>query len=173
MDIKLRPATPEDAEAVMRMHLQCHEEAYWRHLPPEFFAMRRATLPGRVDNFRVALAAGDIPMLAYDGLGLVGVAGSGAARDADAPVGLELRWIYTLERVHGSGAGQLLLEAVIGREAAYLWVLEDNARAQAFYARNGFALDGAAKVMPPEWHRLPEVRMVREPVQQPSTTLAR
>ena len=88
-------------------------------------------------------------------------------------MGLELRWIYTLERVHGSGAGQLLLDAVVGREAAYLWVLEDNPRAQAFYARNGFALDGAAKAMPQEWHRLPEVRMVRGPVQQPSTTLAR
>lgn len=157
----------------MRMHLQCHEEAYGRHLPPEFFAMRRASLPGRVENFRAALTAGDIPMLAYDAGGLVGVAGSGAARDAGAPVGLELRWIYTLERVLGCGVGQLLLDAVIGMRAAYLWVLEDNPRAQAFYARNGFAFDGAAKAMPPEWHSLPEVRMVRGPVQRPSTTLAR
>lgn len=155
----------------MGMHLQCHEEAYGRHLPAEFFAMRRATLPGRVENFRLSVAAGDVPMLAYDGRGLVGVAGS--ARDGDAPVHLELRWIYTLERVHGSGAGQLLLDAVIGAEAAYLWVLEDNPRAQAFYARNGFVFDGAAKAMPPEWHRLPEVRMVRGPVPQPWTTLAR
>lgn len=173
MDIKLRPATSEDAEPVMRLHLQCHEEAYGRHLPPEFFAMRRETLPGRVENFRLSLAAGDIPMLAYDGRGLVGVAGSGAARHDDAPVGLELRWLYTLKRVHGSGAGQLLLDAVIGTEAAYLWVLEDNPRAQAFYARNGFAADGGAKRLPPEWHSLPEVRMVRRTVQQASTTLAR
>lgn len=145
----------------MRLHLRCHEEAYGRHLPPEFFAMRRETLPGRVDNLRKGIAAGHVPTLAYDGGGLLGVAGAGPARDADAPAELELNWIYTLERAYGSGAGQLLLDAVIGKQAAFLWVLEDNPRAQAFYAKNGFVLDGTRKLLPPEWHSLPEVRMIR------------
>ena len=160
----LRPAALDDAEAVMRLHLQCHEEAHGRHLPPEFFAQRRESLPARVDSFRKAMAGGNIPTLAYDGGALVGVAGSGPARDKDAPVGLELRWIYSLERVHGSGAGQALIDAVIAKQAAYLWVLEDNPRAQAFYARNGFAFDGTRKVMSQEWHSLPEVRMLRTAV---------
>ncbi|AIY02103.1 hypothetical protein ART_2504 [Arthrobacter sp. PAMC 25486] len=174
MTILLRAATPEDAEAVMRLHLRCHEEAYGRHLPPEFFEMRRRTLVSRVESFRGNLLAGRIPMLAYDDDGLVGVAGAGPARDADAPTALELHWIYTLARVHGRGAGQLLLDALIGADAAFLWVLEDNPRAQAFYAKNGFVVDGARKLMPPEWHSLPEVRMVRGATGQvvPSATLA-
>nr|WP_245346847.1 GNAT family N-acetyltransferase [Arthrobacter stackebrandtii] len=145
----------------MVMHLQSHEETYGRQLPESFFAMRRRTLPARVERLRNTMFREHIPMLAYDGGGLVGVAGAGPARDADAPVPLELHWIYTLARVHGSGAGQLLLDAVVGEKAACLWVLEDNPRAQAFYARNGFALDGERKLMPPEWSSLPEVRMVR------------
>lgn len=82
--------------------------------------------------------------------------------------------IYTLARVHGSGAGQLLLDALIGADAAFLWVLEDNPRAQAFYAKNGFVADGARKLMPPEWNSLPEVRMVRGVMGPavPSATLA-
>ena len=70
--------------------------------------------------------------------------------------------IYTLEWVHGRGAGQLLLDAVIGSKSAFLWVLADNPRAHAFYAKNGFALDGATDLMDETWHRLPIVRMVRE-----------
>jgi len=162
--IKLRPATVDDAEAVMRLHLQCHEEAYGRHLPPSFFAMRRETLPGRVDNLRRGIEAGHIPMLAYDGGGLLGLAAGGPAQHADAPVPVELYMLYILQRAYGSGAGQLLLDAAIGREAAFLWVLADNPRAQAFYAKNGFALDGASDVLGDDWHNLPEVRMVRAAV---------
>lgn len=174
MDISLRPATVDDAEAIMAMHLQCHEETYGRQLPADFFAMRRRTFATRVERFHNTMFREHIPMLAYDGGGLVGVAGAGPSRDADAPAPLELHWIYTLARVHGSGTGQMLLDAVIGRQAACLWVLEDNPRAHAFYARNGFAPDGARKPMPPEWGSLPEVRMVRASVWAvpASTTLA-
>lgn len=157
----------------MRLHLQCHEEAYGRHLPPQFFAMRRDALPERIIWLRESMEAGSIPTLAYDAGGLVGIANAGPARDGDGPAGTELFMIYILARVHGSGAGQRLLDAVIGTEAAYLWVLEDNPRAQAFYARNGFALDGERKLLPETWYSLPEVRMVRGTVQPASTTLAR
>ncbi|MGO4383617.1 GNAT family N-acetyltransferase [Specibacter sp. RAF43] len=161
MTISLRPATLDDAEAVTRLHLRCHEEAYGRHLPPEFFARRRETLPERVEGFRRAVSAGHVPTVTYDASGLIGLAAAGPAQDADAPAELELNMIYTIERVHGSGVGQLLLDAVIGRRAAYLWVLEDNPRAHAFYARNGFVPDGTRKLMDEDWYRLPIVRMVR------------
>ena len=159
--ILLREATDDDADAVMRLHMRCHEEAYGRHLPAEFFQMRRETLPGRIDSLRKTIAAGHIPTVACDEQGLVGVAAAGDSEDPRAPVPLELRMIYTLERAYGSGAGQLLLEAVIGSQAAFLWVLAENPRAQAFYVKNGFALDGATDLMDEAWHRLPVVRMVR------------
>lgn len=161
MTIALRPATTDDAEAVMTLHLCCHEEAYGRQLPPEFFAMRRDTLPGRVENLRKGIAAGRTPLLAYDDEGLLGLAAGGPAQHPDAPAPVELYMLYILARGYGGGAGQLLLDAVIGREAAFLWVLEDNPRAQAFYARNGFAMDGVRDVLDDDWHNLAEVRMVR------------
>lgn len=164
MTISLRPATLDDAEAVMLLHLQCHEEAYGRHLPPEFFAMRRSTLPERVEKLRMGIAAGHVLTVAYDDDGLLGIVSAGPARDEDAPAGTELFMIYTLERAYGSGAGQMLLDSAIGKQAAFLWVLEDNPRAQAFYAKNGFAFDGTRKLLPEDWHSLPEVRMVRSAV---------
>ncbi|RAN79579.1 hypothetical protein B5P43_13900 [Bacillus sp. SRB_336] len=160
MTIALRPATTDDAEAVMTLHLCCREEAYGRHLPPEFFAMRRDTLPGRVANLRKAIAAGRAPLLAYDDEGLLGLSAGSPAQHPDEPVPVELYMLYILSRAYGGGAGQLLLDAVIGREAAFLWVLEDNPRAQAFYARNGFVMDGACDVLGDDWHNLAEVRMV-------------
>ena len=48
--------------------------------------------------------------------------------------------------------------------AAFLWVLEDNPRAQAFYARNSFGADGARDVLGADWHNLPEIRRVRPAV---------
>ncbi|ALV46639.1 hypothetical protein MB46_15200 [Arthrobacter alpinus] len=173
MSILLRAATVDDAEAVMRLHLRCHEEAYGRHLPPEFFEMRRNTLDGRIETLRQGITAGHIPTVAYDAVGLVGVAASGASEDPEAPAPVELKMIYTLARVHGSGAGQLLLDALIGRDAAFLWVLEDNPRAQAFYAKNGFVADGTTDRMDDTWHNLPTVRMVRAAAGGSSTTLER
>lgn len=75
--------------------------------------------------------------------GIVAWASGGPGRDDDAPVDRELEGIYSPARVHGSGVGQLLLDAVIADSPAYLWVLDGNARAEAFYRRNGFRRDGA------------------------------
>lgn len=174
MTIVLRAATPDDAEAVVRLHLQCHEEAYGRLLPPEAFERRRVSLPERIAWLREYMAGGNIPTLAYDDDGLLGIANSGPARDEDAPALTELLMIYVLKRAYGSGAGQLLLDAAIGNQDAFLWVLEDNPRAQAFYAKNGFVFDSARKLLPESWYRLPEVRMVRAAVgvEVPSATLA-
>ena len=68
--------------------------------------------------------------------------------------------IYQYSRAHGSGTGQALLDAAIGDAPAYLWVAEDNPRAQAFYRRNGFVPDGAREVLA-HAENLVEIRMVR------------
>ena len=54
--------------------------------------------------------------------------------------------LYVLAEHHGSGAGQALLEAVIGDNPAFLWVAKDNPRARRFYERNRFTTDGAEAV---------------------------
>ena len=83
-------------------------------------------------------------------------------RDGDGSVPLELYSLYILARAQGRGLGAALLGAAIGESPAYLWVLEGNPRAQAFYHRHGFRPDGRRGLLPPEWESVPEIRMVRE-----------
>ncbi|OOP62513.1 GNAT family N-acetyltransferase [Arthrobacter sp. SRS-W-1-2016] len=165
MEFTLRAATVDDVEPLTRMHLAAWRESYGHLLPEEFFAFREATINTRIERQREALAGSYKPILAHDADGaLVGIASSGQSRDEDGPCDVELQMIYTLRRVHGLGVGQALLDAVVGNAAAYLWVLEDNPRAQAFYRKNGFQPDGTRQLLPPDWHELPEIRMVRAAV---------
>lgn len=90
---------------------------------------------------------------------IVGVAHARASADAGAPTPLELSMIYLLDRAKGSGIADRLLEMAIGDAPAFLWVLEDNPRAQAFYRRHGFVADGGRA--PVGDTGLHEIRMVR------------
>jgi GNAT superfamily N-acetyltransferase len=69
--------------------------------------------------------------------------------------------IYVVASHYGSGAGQRLLDAALGDLPAFLWVADDNPRARAFYARNGFVPDGTTKVGPVAGTPVLEVRLVR------------
>ena len=62
---------------------------------------------------------------------------------------------------HGSGVTAALLTESVGEDAAYLWVAEDNPRAQSFYRRSGFRLDGGRKLERIGTVDLVEVRMTR------------
>ncbi len=162
MDFQIRQATPHDAEAVVRMHTLAHEETYGDHLSAEFFRARRESIPERVARRRTYLAGSDPRIIAVDANNeVVGLADAGPGRDDDGPMPLELYSLYTLKRTHGSGLGAALLGAAIGGSPAYLWVLDGNSRAVAFYRKHGFRPDGRRGLLPPEWEELPELRMVR------------
>ncbi len=92
---------------------------------------------------------------------VVGWATAGPGRDEHPVRSRELEGIYVLAAAYGSGAGQMLLDTVLGDVPAYLWVADDNPRAQAFYARNGFRRDGATKTEHLGDNALVAVRMVR------------
>jgi len=162
MDYVLRQAVPGDAEALVEMHTLAHEECYPHLLSADFFRARRAAVPERVERRRRFLADAAPRIVAEDATGaVVGFADAGPGRDEDGPVPLELYSIYTLRRTHGTGLGAALLAAAVGEQPAYLWVLENNPRAHAFYRKNGFRPDGRSALLPPEWESLPEIRMVR------------
>ncbi|MFK0004498.1 GNAT family N-acetyltransferase [Paenarthrobacter sp. NPDC090522] len=162
MDFSLRAAVVDDAEDMAVMHVQAWRESYGHLLPPEFFAKQEAALPDRIMRYREYIAAGHRRMLAHGPDGeLVGIAASGPGRDEDSPCEVELFMLYTLQYVHGRGVGQALVDALLGNGPAYLWVLDDNPRAQAFYRRNGFVPDGMRQLCDPSWYSLPEHRMVR------------
>ncbi|WP_258805053.1 GNAT family N-acetyltransferase [Pseudarthrobacter sp. NS4] len=162
MDYVLRQAVPEDAEALVRMHTLAHEECYTHLLSSDFFRARRASVHERAQRRREFLAGSAPRIVCEDTNGtIVGFADAGPGRDDDGPVPLELYSIYTLRRTYGTGLGAVLLAAAVGEMPAYLWVLEDNPRAHAFYLKNGFRPDGRCALLPPEWENLPEIRMVR------------
>ena len=67
----------------------------------------------------------------------------------DPPPGaMEIRQLYLLREVHGSGSADALMHWALdtarsaGAAAIYLSVFEHNHRAKAFYARHGFAETG-------------------------------
>lgn len=162
MDYVLRQAVPEDAEALVQMHTLAHEECYLHLLSSNFFRARRAAIHERVQRRRRFLGDSAPRIVAEDMNGdIVGFSDAGPGRDDDGPVALELYSIYTLRRTYGTGLGAALLAAAVGEMPAYLWVLEDNPRAHAFYLKNGFRPDGRRALLPPEWENLPEIRMVR------------
>lgn len=139
-DLSVRAAVVDDAARIAQVHIQAWRESYAHLLPAE-------TLAGLEQGPReakwrelLAAAAADI-WVACEGAEIVGWASAGAGREDDRPRPLELKGIYVLASHYGSGAGQLLLEAAVGREPAYLWIAEDNPRAFAFYVRNGFVPD--------------------------------
>jgi ribosomal protein S18 acetylase RimI-like enzyme len=148
--------------AVVLFHTLAHEETYGHLLSPEFFRDRRASIPERAERRRPHLAVADPRIIAVDGDNhIVGLADAGPGRDDPGPQKLELYSIFTLPDTFGTGLGAALLSAAVGYSPAYLWVLRDNFRAQAFYRKHGFRLDGARGLLPPEWEELPQLRMVR------------
>jgi GNAT superfamily N-acetyltransferase len=163
MDYQLRQATPEDAGAVVHFHTLAHEQSYGHLLSPAFFRGRRASIRERVEQRRPHLAGADPRIVAVDGNNnIVGLADAGPGRDDNGPANLELYSIFALRHTYGTGLAAALLSAAIGDSPAYLWVLRENPRAQAFYLKHGFRPDGVTGLLPAEWENLPQLRMVRQ-----------
>jgi ribosomal protein S18 acetylase RimI-like enzyme len=157
-----RPAL-DDLEEMGRVHVLVWQEAYAGLMPADYLAGLDPTVgPARWCERISDPSSGVDWWLARDEEGVVAMATSGPARDHDPPVGFELYAINVLRRAHGTGLADELMTHVIGDRAAYLWVLEGNARAQAFYRRHGFADDGGRKPEPDTG--VLEVRMTRDAV---------
>lgn len=158
--VTVRVAVPEDAEAIATVHVRAWQEAY-AHLFPAAF-LEALDPRDRLERWRRIIDEPSVAVcVAEVDAAVVGWATAGPGREAEAVRPLELEGIYVLAGAHGSGAGQGLLDAVIGDRPAFLWVAEHNPRAEAFYRRNGFRRDGTVKHEPVAQHSITAVRMVR------------
>jgi ribosomal protein S18 acetylase RimI-like enzyme len=151
--------TLDDLDEMGRVHVQVWREAYAGLLPAEYLAGLDPTFGPRRWRERFGSSTEVSWWLARDEQGIVGLSTSGPARDDDAPVPFELYAINVLARAHGTGLADDLMGHVVGDRAAYLWVLEGNERAMAFYRRHGFADDGGRKPEPETG--VAEIRMAR------------
>ena len=157
--VELRPAVPADAEAGAALHMACWREAYTPYADPALLAERLASSDRFVAAWTKQLADGPPRVLAQADGELVGFSVVGPGRDGVDVAPTELYAIYVRAAWWGTGLGQHLWDAVRPEQACSLWVLEDNARARGFYARNGFVADGARELYEDlgTW----EIRMVR------------
>lgn len=163
----VREAVLGDEVGIARVHVDAWRETYGHLLDERHFD--EMTFRRRLSFWRGYLQLIPRPgrmAVAVDEGHVLGFANAGNSVGPDAEHGhpvvrpLTLFSIYLRATVHGTGAGQLLLEATIGDDPAQLWVLAGNDRAIAFYRRNGFGFDGAEFVDSAD-QRLVERRMVR------------
>lgn len=144
----IRPAVLADAETLAHLHLDVWDEAYTGLIPQRILDARRASASAHVEVWRAILVhpRSTVLVAELDGR-LLGFVSTGPGRDpssAGLPQ-LELMALYVRAQVYGEGVGHRLLEAAVGAASAYLWVLDGNERAIAFYERQGFTFDGATR----------------------------
>lgn len=142
---RIRRAVPADAEAWAHCHRACWREVYAPFVDAGLLEAKLADEQGWVRRNRALLESDGPPRwLAEDVEGqAIGLAVAGPARPNVAEFApLQLYAVYVRQAWWGTGLGQSLLDRAIGSAAATLEVLEDNARARAFYARNGFTETG-------------------------------
>jgi GNAT superfamily N-acetyltransferase len=152
--------TLDDLDELGRVHVQVWREAYAGLMPADYLASLDPVAFGAHWRERILHPrAGVGHWVARDDEGVVGIATSGPGRDDDPPTPHELFAINVLARAHGTGLADALLGRAVGDGPAYLWVVDGNERARAFYRRHGFVDEGGRKPEPDTG--VTEIRMSR------------
>lgn len=144
-DYEIRRPVAADADELGAAHVQIWREAYAGLVPaaqlaaldPQKRADRWRAIIELMPREQRTLIAVHRPTRQIAGFITVD-----RARDPDPVTPMELWAINLLAAHHGCGLAQEMLDLALGDQDAYLWVVEGNERAQAFYRRNGFADDG-------------------------------
>ncbi len=148
VELVLRRATVEDADAIGRIHAEGSAAAYQHIFPPEVFAAR--TADARAADFREGIEEDDPDerfwVAERDGE-VVGFALTLPGKDPDIEGGGELKLFYVEPTLRGGGIGLPLFELAVGdlrrrRFSPYLYTLKENAAARAWYERRGWVCDG-------------------------------
>jgi len=164
MAFTIREPRPVDASEIADLHVATWKEAYAHLLPADYFSPQYVesrhrmwdhvlTHPDDAVTVRVAETGGSIIGFAWAGPGQ-------GANGEEPPRDRALYAIYVLAAHYGTGAGQALLDASLGKDPAMLWVAKENPRATAFYLRNGFRFDGV-KQTDPHAPLITDARMIR------------
>jgi ribosomal protein S18 acetylase RimI-like enzyme len=151
MPVRIREATPQDAEAIAGIHVRAWQTAYRGQLSDDYLDQLR--VDERLDMHRAALEAPPAEYrmwLAERAERPIGFAVTGKSQDADAQDRTaEFFAIYLEPEQLGTGVGRALFEHAVddlrerGYRTATLWVLETNERARRFYEIAGWKADGA------------------------------
>jgi GNAT superfamily N-acetyltransferase len=168
--LEVREGRVEDADAVASIHVRSWQVAYRGLIAQEI--LDSLSIPERAANWRRFIAKPlptslGILVAGRDGA-VLGWASLGSGRDIDGRDDGEVYGIYADPDAWSTGVGHALLAAAenrltdAGHTRAYLWVLDGNDRADAFYARQGWELDGATKIDERPGFTLQEHRRVKQ-----------
>ncbi len=155
MALEVRTSRADDARAIATIRVETWRAAYTGLLAPEILARldveRESTVrAARWNGFHADPRTHEL-VAEQDGA-VVGWASGGPGREDDLPGAGELYALYALPRVWSTGVGHALLqesEARLVRAGyvdAFLWYLDGNDRAAAFYERHGWREDGGVKL---------------------------
>ncbi len=171
MSVIIRDATAGDARSIGEVRVASWRWAYRGQLPDEILdglsaAEDEARLTAWFQNPEARAAI--LVACGEDGR-ILGFANAGPSRDEGAtPETGELRAIYVLKDVQGSGVGLALLDPALDRlravdfERATLWVLESNDLGRRFYEKAGWVWDSSISTHQIECANLPIVRYARD-----------
>lgn len=152
--LEIRDGRIDDADEIARIHVRSWQAAYRGLIDQE--VLDGLSIPDRAASWRGFIAE-PLPtglgiLVAVREGAILGWASFGSGRDDDGASDGEVYGIYADPDAWSTGVGHALLSAAerriadAGHTRAYLWVLDGNDRADAFYARQGWELDGATKV---------------------------
>ena len=154
MEPTTRPARIEDAAGIATVRVKSWQAGYSGHFPEAYLqGMDIQTNANKTKARLLKPKAGVTDWVAEVEHTVVGWACTGSqTRDHDAgPHIAELAAIYVLPKYWGTGLGYVLMDVACadlesrGAREIMLWVLEGNERAERFYGRQGFSLDGGRK----------------------------
>ena|SRR6187399_1799762 len=149
---RIRPATEDDADGLVRLRVHTIREAYAGTMPLEFAdpvseheraVQLRATIRSGARTWLIAVAGDE----------LVGACALAVARDSDKPAHsgeIIMIAVASTHRRHGHGLALLNAARSVALDRGWgelvLWVVATYPEARAFYAHAGFSADGSEKV---------------------------
>lgn len=147
----LRPAVPEDAPAVARVHVRSWQAGYRGLLPDAYLENLKPEARARRYDFGIDDPHQPATLVAQVEHGICGFATTVLRREGPSPGLGELVGLYVDPDRWGREVGSWLLAeaqarlAARGCRSAELWVLSGNVRAQRFYGRHGWRAEGATR----------------------------
>ena len=141
--LKLREATADDAALLSRIFCASWCSAYQGLIPEDY--LRRMPEDAWTPTLRSWLGSGRMyGLIALTDEEPVGAVVFGRGRDAGYEDWGEIVALYLLPEATGSGTGSALLKQALnllredGFARCYLWSIDGNTQAEAFYQKRGF-----------------------------------